>query len=814
MTEEEALVNKAIRKNGAEETENYLVNLFVGPDNADEYKAMVARYGKENADIYWTAANEVGREKLDEFLQSIADSEAAANAIKQILVTVQSSIASTFFDTVGGYLKDAIIVGAIDGMEGANRYIENQDDSEKALMKALGMAAIDALVTGVVQGIMIASGLQATFEAAGEAMGNYIKGGLNVVKIQMAKEDEVRRHEAVNAEIGAAYARLAAISYVRHQEINQEKAKRNFIIGTYKIEVDAMYAAGKLSEKDWMLTQNALDRQYARSNREAKDAHTAERDYFKKQKTWIWGAAVEEKVRHDEKMLALDKFEKAAQATSDKGKAAFATIMEGIPDDIRNVVDMLQDMGLTDFIAEIMEALGITPEDYGFTPEPTPEPTPEANPIEEAIVDPVVEAVAEIEQAASTLFDGVGKTFTNILKNAIIQGAIEGMEGANGYITNQEDTEKAMMKAFGLAAIDALVTGVVSGMLIASGLQATFEAAGEAMGNHIKGGLNAVKIQQKQEDEVRRHEAVNAEIASIHKVLAAKSAANHEEINQESLIRTFIIQSYKLEVNAMYAAGKITQEQWKTAQDQLDLQQTDSNQKAKDAHKAEEESFKAQQTWIWNSAASEKKRHDAKMSLLQDWENMAKDTSAKGKAAFDKIMGGLPDQIRNVIELLQSMGLSDYIAEIMEAFGLTAEDFNGAVNGPGGIKDTTEDAIEAIEKTLDLRDYVSFVGGAALGELGRAGAVFESGQEYVEGKDPIADRSLYDNASFAGGDTNYDSAYQIGENDEKSNSSYQRAFSDGPALNNEVTVEIDGDTLVKANISSRAYSDLANVPGA
>jgi len=303
------------------------------------------------------------------------------------------------------------------------------------------------------------------------------------------------------------------------------------------------------------------------------------------------------------------------------------------------------------------------------------------------------------------------------------------------------------------------------------------------MATYVKAGINIVKIQQLKEDEAALLAETQRQTAHIHQMAGQESYAVHQSIEQERKKRTFVLQSYKLELDAMLSIGKISAEDHATSQRHLDDLQTAADNNARDAHAAEKNSLADRKKEIFDNAVGHKVAHDERMKELDKLEKAAKGTSEKAKAQFEEIMQGLPDQIQQVVELLKGMGLSDFIAEIMDAFGITAADLGITT---GEINDAVESGKEAIENTLDLRDYVSYVGGTALGQTGRVGGVFESGQQSVEPSEN----------------------FQMGFDSKRD------AYSDGYSINNEVHIEIDGETMVKGNIQSKGLATLANVPGA
>lgn len=393
-----------------------------------------------------------------------------------------------------------------------------------------------------------------------------------------------------------------------------------------------------------------------------------------------------------------------------------------------------------------------------------------------------VKVVQILSSIGDTLQSSLFSSVAQHLKNAIIEGAIQGMEGAGQYIVTQEDSEKAMMKAFGLAAIDALVQGSIQGLLVATGLQAEFEAAGEAMGRHIQGGIALARLdRERQEEELlhaRTQERIDAEneIAKVEYINAINRAAQlHAE--HEAIIATA-----RQEFEIQLFTGQITGQRRDQAMAFLDaMQQAETDRYVNAAGNALSQ-LETIQDYLDAAQANEDARHARRLQQLDTFERLANTELEEGRQLFDEIMQGLPDKIRQVVTLLQESGLTDYISEIMDAFGVSLEDL-GLTSTE--VTDAVESAAESIRQTLDLRDYIAFVGGTALGEMGRVGGVLESGRQFVE-PDENFDLSL-NSAMMAG--------------------------SGGVALNNNVVVEVDGEALVTANIKSTALADLANVPG-
>jgi hypothetical protein len=403
-----------------------------------------------------------------------------------------------------------------------------------------------------------------------------------------------------------------------------------------------------------------------------------------------------------------------------------------------------------------------------------------------ATYEGMAEKVRQISESIGQGFaQSLGSAVGNALRDGILAGVFEGMDGASDYIKSDADISDALNKSIGLAMFNAILNGAIQGIMTTAGLDAMFEAAGKAMEEYVQSGAAIVRQEREKEEDQVQHARTMDRIAEVEHISEAKHQADVSEANRNHEIHMASLEAYKDEVNALLFTGKITASQYSEAMGLLNARSTEEEYAHFDRVGRINEQRNAEQSYIDGARQNEEERHIKRQRDLENFITTATNNREAALGRFNEVVGAIPQMTQDVMDLIGSPEFQNMMRDIFDQFGLSFEDIFGPVTQ--ATDEVTQAAEDAINKTLDLRDYVSYVGGSALGQTGRMGGVIESGQFYVE---PSENFSL--------------------SNDSKN----QANFDTGYSINNEVHIEIDGDTMVKGNIQSKGLATLANVPGA
>ena len=403
-----------------------------------------------------------------------------------------------------------------------------------------------------------------------------------------------------------------------------------------------------------------------------------------------------------------------------------------------------------------------------------------------ATYEGMAEKVRQISESIGQGFaQSLGSAVGNALRDGILAGVFEGMDGASDYIRSDADISDALNKSIGLAMFNAILNGAIQGIMTTAGLDAMFEAAGKAMEEYVQSGAAIVRLEREKEEDQVQHARTMDRIAEVEHISEAKHQADVSEANRNHEIHMASLEAYKDEVNALLFTGKITASQYSEAMGLLNARSTEEEYAHFDRIGRINEQRNAEQSYVDGARQNEEERYIKRQRDLESFITLATNNREAALGRFNEVVGAIPQMTQDVMDLIGSPEFQNMMRDIFDQFGLSFEDIFGPVTQ--ATDEVTQAAEDAINKTLDLRDYVSYVGGSALGQTGRMGGVIESGQFYVE---PSENFSL--------------------SNDSKN----QANFDTGYSINNEVHIEIDGDTMVKGNIQSKGLATLANVPGA